>query len=84
MKWEKYKAKRLANPEWAKQEKEKIMKAQYIRYHNNPEIRRRHAIACATWRMRKAQGLTGRKPHSPPVPADLPEFKEADFNMAFD
>ena len=67
MKWEKIKQKMIDDPEWGQQYQERKLELQRIR-NNNPEVRRRHALACATWRDRKARGMTGRKPHCKHTP----------------
>ena len=70
-----------ANPEWAKQYKERTLKLQRKRY-ENPEVRRRHALACRIWRERNARGL-GRKEQAPHTPAVIPKFEDKSFLVVF-
>ena len=77
------KAKLAADPEYARQRKEKILRQQRSRY-QNPEVRRRHALACATWRDRKAAGVTERKVQAPHKKVLRPVFRDAPFQIRFD
>ena len=82
MKYERLLQKMADNPEWARQHRARTMELQRKRY-ANPEVRRRHAIACDVWRRRKERGL-GRKEQAPHTPAIIPEFRDAPFLVVFD
>jgi hypothetical protein len=77
------KAKFVADPDFAKQYRERVLRQQRVRY-QNPEVRRRHALACETWRQRKAAGITERKVQAPHKKALRPVFKDAPFQIRFD
>lgn len=81
MKYEKLLQKMADNPEWAVQHRKRTLELQRKRY-ENPEVRRRHAIACETWRQRKARGM-GRKQQAAHTPALMPEFRDAPFLVEF-
>lgn len=83
MKWERLKAKMAADPVWAEQHRKRTLELQRIRY-QNPEVRRRHALASADWKDRHARGITGRKPQAPHKKAEMPKFREASFEIKFD
>lgn len=78
----KLKARMAADPEWARQRQERITRQQRVRY-QNPEVRRRHALACETWRLRKAAGITERKTHAPYKKVSQPVFRDAPFQITF-
>jgi len=77
------KAKLAADPEYARQRKEHILRRQRARY-QNPEVRRRHALACETWRDRKARGITERKTHTAYKKIVPFQFRDAPFEIRFD
>ena len=83
MRYDKYLAKLAANPELAEQIRKRKLDQQRIRY-QNPEVRRRHALACQVWRLNKQAGITKRKEQAPHKNAELPTFREASFQMVFD
>jgi hypothetical protein len=82
MKWEKLKAKLAADPVWAAEYHTRKIQQQRKRY-QNPEVRRRHALACQVWRLNKAAGITIRKKQAPHTKAELPTFREASFQISF-
>jgi len=82
MKYDKYLAKLEANPELAEQIRQRTLELQRKRY-QNPEVRRRHAIACKVWRLNKIAGITKRKEQAPHIKADLPVFRDASFLINF-
>lgn len=82
-KYAQLKARMAADPEYARQYHERVLKQQRVRY-QNPEVRRRHALACETWRQRKAAGITERKVQAPHKKALRPVFKDAPFQIRFD
>ena len=83
MRHDKYLAKLAANPELAEQIRKRKLDQQRKRY-QNPEVRRRHALACQVWRLNKAAGITKRKEQAPHTKAELPTFREASFLMSFE
>jgi hypothetical protein len=82
MKYEKLLEKMANDPEWAKRHRQRTLELQRKRY-ENPEVRRRHAIACDVWRERKARGL-GRKKQAPHTPAVIPKFEDKSFCIVFE
>ena len=82
MKYESLLKKKAADPAWAEQHRLRTLELQRKRF-QNPEVRRRHAMACEAWRQKKALGITKRKPSAPHQPALLPEFREAPFLVEF-
>ena len=83
MKYERLKQKRLENPEWAEQERLKILDNQRKRW-LNPEVRRRQREAQAVWRERKRIGLLDRKENAPYTPVAPLVFTPAEFVIHFD
>jgi len=83
MRYDKYLAKLEANPELAEQIRKRKLDQQRKRF-QNPEVRRRHALACQVWRLNKQAGITKRKEQAPHTKADLPVFKDASFLMSFE
>jgi hypothetical protein len=77
------KAKLAADPEYARQRREQILRRQRTRY-QIPEARRRHALACETWRQRKAAGITERKVQTTYNRIELTQFRVAPFEIRFD
>jgi len=77
------KARMAADPEWARQRQERILRRQRTRY-QNPEVRRRHALACETWRQRKAAGILQRKTHASYKKIVPFQFRDAPFEIRFD
>tara|TARA_R110002126_G_scaffold29309_1_gene96891 strand:- start:250 stop:528 length:279 start_codon:yes stop_codon:yes gene_type:complete len=82
-KYAQLKARMAADPEYARQYRERVLRQQRVRY-QNPEVRRRHALACATWRDRKAAGILGRKTQAPHKKVEMPKFRNAPFQIRFD
>jgi hypothetical protein len=80
--YEKLKAKLVADPEYARERREATLRRQRARY-QNPEARRRHQLACAAWRERKAAGLTGRKTQTTYNRIESPQFRDAPFEINF-
>jgi len=77
------KAKFAADPDYARQYRERVLRQQRVRY-QNPEVRRRHALACETWRQRKAAGITERKTQVSHKKVEMPKFRDAPFQIRFD
>jgi hypothetical protein len=77
------KAKLAADPEYARQRKEQVLRRQRARY-QNPEVRRRHALACEAWRQRKAAGITERKTQTAYNKIVPFQFRDAPFEIRFD
>jgi hypothetical protein len=80
--YEKLKAKLAADPEYDKMWKERQLKRQRTR-NQNPEARRRHILACASWRKRKAAGITERKVQTTYNRIELIKFRDAPFEINF-
>ena len=82
-KYAQLKARMAADPEYARQYHERVLKQQRVRY-QNPEVRRRHALACETWRQRKAAGITERKTQTTYNKIRPTQFRDAPFEIRFD
>lgn len=80
--YEKLKAKLAADPEYAKAWRERRLKRRRARY-QNPEARRRHIEACASWRERKAAGITERKTQTTYNRIEPYKFRDAPFEINF-
>ena len=77
------KAKFAADPDYARQYRERVLRQQRVRY-QNPEVRRRHALACETWRQRKAAGITERKTQTADTKIVPFQFTDATCDIRFD
>lgn len=80
--YEKLKAKLAADPEYARERREAVLRRQRARI-QNPEARRRHRLACASWRDRKARGITERKTQTTYNRIESPQFRDAPFQITF-
>jgi hypothetical protein len=80
--YEKLKGKLAADPEYARERREAVLRRQRARI-QNPEARRRHRLACASWRDRKARGITERKTQTTYNRIESPQFRDAPFQITF-
>ena len=80
--YEKLKAKLAADPEYSRERREAVLRRQRARI-QNPEARRRHRLACASWRDRKARGITERKTQTTYNRIESPQFRDAPFQITF-
>ena len=80
--YEKLKAKLASDPEYARERRERVLRRQRARY-QNPEARRRHQLACASWRDRKARGITERKTQTTYNRIESPQFRDAPYQITF-
>ena len=78
MKYEDFLKKKALNPEWFQQHHQKVLERQRLRY-QDPEVKRRHALACA-----KSKEKRGGAPPPPIAPPPTMEFRDAPFLCTFE
>jgi len=83
MKYENLLKKRQENPEWAEQERLRILANQRRRW-SNPEVRRRQREAQANWREKRRLGILERLENKEHRPVETFVFTPAEFTITFD
>ena len=77
MKYEDFLKKKALNPEWFQAHHQKVLERQRLRY-QDPEVKRKHALACAKSKEKRGVPLLAQPPQEQLV------FREAPFSCTFD